>query len=249
MIPSSIFIPLVVVLFLFLLFYGRKGRNPEESESTDYDPILPATVQNPFVLPGAEEDAEPHFAFIDVQTNGLIGIDGSVPDILQIAWIITDKEMNAIKVANHYITPSTLGPPSARAVHHITPEFIRKYGEDENDVMQLFVRECAKVPHWVMHNAGFDTQVILHSCSRNDIDPMLSHIILHCTMTYYQRMGISDEAYESLIDMASQMIGYAPEKLARMDNVAWRNVCLTRVVYRQLTMRHGIDRGFSTEAL
>lgn len=77
------------------------------------------------------------------------------PHIVQIAWMIGDKE------ETHIICPDGWEiPEDAIAVHGITTEYAKEHGEPFRDVIERFIQDCAKAGLICGHNIHFDTSVI-----------------------------------------------------------------------------------------
>lgn len=221
---------LCVVSALCFLLLNQKQRDTDSIEQERSDT---RALEHPFLLPSADEGAVPHFAFIDVQTNGLHCIDGTPPDLLQICWIVTDKEYRVILTRTRYILQKDLGPSTAQKVHKITKDKLIQEGESERRVLEDFIKECGEVPHWVFHHAAFDLSVLEHAWAKQQ-ESLSVGAHIHCTMMYRSLQTKQSEKYPSLLELSSDLLGYSSEKIERMDIVAWRNACLTRLVYKRL---------------
>lgn len=95
-----------------------------------------------------------NFMVLDTETADLNG------DIVQLAYIIVDKNMNIIKKVSKYIKdriPSNDTIP----IHHITIDKLRNEGKDFYEVMNEFINDLTNINYIVGHNIGYDIRVIL----------------------------------------------------------------------------------------
>lgn len=77
------------------------------------------------------------------------------PHIVQIAWT------NQFKREQHVIYPDGWEiPEESVAVHGITTEFAREYGEPFAVVIDKFVEDCLETPLICAHNIHFDTSIV-----------------------------------------------------------------------------------------
>jgi UvrD-like helicase C-terminal domain/AAA domain/Exonuclease/PD-(D/E)XK nuclease superfamily len=110
---------------------------------------------------------------LDVETNCERG------EIIQISYIMMDKNYNLIKTVNKYIKDRLVSINSLR-VNRITNDRLKQYGESFSDVMNLFIMDLATCNLIIGHNIGSDCRVINKNYS--------SHIDLfekkekYCTM-------------------------------------------------------------------
>ena len=115
-------------------------------------------------------DNNDNFIVLDTETAELNG------DIIQLAYIIVDKDMNIIKKVSKYIKdriPSNETIP----IHHITIDKLRNEGKDFYEVMNEFINDLKNVNYIVGHNIGYDIRVILSNLRKFELKIITNGII------------------------------------------------------------------------
>ncbi len=83
------------------------------------------------------------------------------PRLVQLAWIIADKEGNVLKKKSVIIKPDGFSiPADAVAVHGITTERAQREGLPLKDVLEEFATDLSLAEHVVGHNIDFDQHVV-----------------------------------------------------------------------------------------
>jgi DNA polymerase III epsilon subunit-like protein len=135
------------------------------------------------------------YLFFDTETNGLphdwqapITESDNWPRILQIAWILTDAEGNAMESSQHLIAPEGPGfrlDAGAAAVHGLTLERLGNEGRWIKDVLADFGRALEKARVIVAHNLSFDQRIVGAELLRLGMEAelgMLQQKVGVCTM-------------------------------------------------------------------
>lgn len=127
-----------------------------------------------------EENEKPYYLFFDTETAGLppkgkYDVPVTNPDfwprLVQIAWILTDKEGNVLNRKSKIIYPNGFSiPASATAIHHITTEHAMQVGEPLRDVLGEFMRDLLKAEKIVCHNVEFDQHIVGAELYSMDMD-------------------------------------------------------------------------------
>ena len=127
-----------------------------------------------------EENEKPYYLFFDTETAGLPpkGMDDVLvtnpdfwPRLVQIAWILTDKEGNVLNRKSKIIYPNGFSiPASATAIHHITTEHAMQVGEPLRDVLGEFMKDLLQAEKVVGHNVKFDQHIVGAELYSMDMD-------------------------------------------------------------------------------
>jgi DNA polymerase III epsilon subunit-like protein len=100
---------------------------------------------------------------LDTETTELYG------DIMQLAYIVVDKNYNLIKTVNKFIK-NRVSQPEALAIHHITIEQTRKNGLEFYDVMKDFINDLLLCDIVVGHNVAYDIKCIIDNLRKFEIN-------------------------------------------------------------------------------
>jgi DNA polymerase III epsilon subunit-like protein len=108
------------------------------------------------------EREDQNFMILDTETADLNG------DIIQLAYIIVNKEMNIIKTVNKYIKDRI---PTVQTIdiHKITVDKLKKNGEDFYSVMTEFIKDLENVNYIVGHNVGYDLRAIINNLRKFEL--------------------------------------------------------------------------------
>ena len=106
--------------------------------------------------------------FFDTETTGKpLNYKASVTDLynwprlVQLAWIMADKEGNVLKKKSVIIKPEGFSiPADSVAVHGITTERALREGLSLNDVLEEFATDLSLAEHIVGHNIDFDQHIV-----------------------------------------------------------------------------------------
>ena len=129
--------------------------------------------------------------FFDTETTGVpklykapITNSSNWPRLVQLAWIMADKNGNVLKKKSVIIKPSGFTIPSdAAAVHGITTERAQREGQPLDTVMEEFMNDMQLAASVVGHNIDFDMHIIGAELYRLDMDyDLLMDKPCTCTM-------------------------------------------------------------------
>lgn len=132
--------------------------------------------------------------FFDTETTGLPKrwntpasvAPSNYPDIVSIAWILTDRMGTVISKAYHLVRPiDWVISPEVTAIHKISHAMAETYGLPLDDVMRRFMFDVERADMLVAHNIQFDQNVINNALRwRLNQTRMLEHTgkRLFCTM-------------------------------------------------------------------
>jgi DNA polymerase III epsilon subunit-like protein len=105
------------------------------------------------------------------------------PRIVQIAWIVFDKELKVISQQSQIVKQTKKIPQEAIRIHGITDEIAKNRGVEINTVLRDFLSDAKSCDVLVAHNIGFDLPVLKSELYRNDIDVgVIKHKRNLCTM-------------------------------------------------------------------
>ena len=83
------------------------------------------------------------------------------PHLVQLSWIITDKDCNIISQNDYIIQPRGFAiPQKASNIHGITTEIAKEKGFPIKEVLEKFIKDFNAANTIVGHNVGFDKRVI-----------------------------------------------------------------------------------------
>jgi DNA polymerase III epsilon subunit-like protein len=97
----------------------------------------------------------PYYMIFDCETTGKPG-SGVVVRIVQLAWVILDKDFRLVKKEKFYLNPGKPIPPEAILIHHITDEIVGKYAKPHAEVLEKFYSDLESVSWIIAHNFEFD---------------------------------------------------------------------------------------------
>ena len=133
--------------------------------------------------------------FLDIETSGLPikksydkyysykDLDKyNMSRIVQISWIICEKNGNRIVERNFIVKPDGFNiPKDASEIHGITTEYALKNGIDITNVFDIFIRNDIKnITHVVAHNILFDSHILLSEMFRYGYQTIIDNIIKKC---------------------------------------------------------------------
>ena len=105
------------------------------------------------------------------------------PRLVQIAWLITDKEGNELKSNEYIIKPDGFSiPVEASKIHGITHNYAEENGHDLKLVLKEFISDISDSSTLVAHNIKFDEKIIGAELLRVELDSELAAKPRKCTM-------------------------------------------------------------------
>jgi DNA polymerase III epsilon subunit-like protein len=106
--------------------------------------------------------------------------------IVQISWIIADKDLNIVSKETHYIKPDNfIIPEQTIAIHGITNEKAHELGKPIYEVLNTLVENLHLIKTAVAHNVHFDVNILRAECYRygfGDIGEIIGKAKRYCTM-------------------------------------------------------------------
>jgi len=106
------------------------------------------------------------------------------PHVLQVAWIIFDRNGEELKKEDHYlkIGDFTISEASKK-IHHITENFLKREGKDRKQVFNILAKDIAQYkPLIIAHFAELDYCMIEAECHRLAIPSPVNGSPLFCTL-------------------------------------------------------------------
>lgn len=130
------------------------------------------------------------FLFFDTETTGLprdwnapVEKLDNWPRLVQLAWLLYDREGNRLDGGEHIIKPEGFVIPVASSdVHGITTERALAEGEDLQRILEEFAGKISETDFLVAHNMNFDEKIMGSEFLRNGIDSRLFEKERICTM-------------------------------------------------------------------
>jgi len=103
-----------------------------------------------------------NFMVLDTETTDFNG------DVIQLSYIIVDKNYKIIKTINKYIK-DRIPTKDTTIIHGITVEKLRNEGIDFYDVIKEFISDLNMVDYIVGHNIAYDFRIINNNLRKFDI--------------------------------------------------------------------------------
>ncbi len=130
------------------------------------------------------------YLFFDTETTGLprnykapVTDLNNWPRMIQIAWILCDKDGNRIESDDYIIRPENFEiPGNASRVHGITTERAINEGEDLEGVLIKFNDLVERSDYIVAHNISFDEKIVGAELLRKGIRSSFNKKRKLCTM-------------------------------------------------------------------
>ncbi|MEO5909881.1 MAG: 3'-5' exonuclease [Pelobium sp.] len=131
------------------------------------------------------------FLVIDTETSGLpkkwdvaYDIENNWPHILQVAWVVFDKNGKEIKSANYYLKNNGFKINKyAFNIHKITTEFLDLNGEDRKKILTKLAYDLQKYqPLIIGHFVELDLHMMNVEFHRFKIENSLNELPHFCTM-------------------------------------------------------------------
>lgn len=132
-----------------------------------------------------------YLLFIDTEASGLpvnwtlpYSAGENWPHIVQIAWLIYDKQRNLVKQENHYVRADGINiTQSAIDTHGITPDYLAANGEDQSKVMEMLANDLVEYePTVIGHFMQLDYYLMGAAFYRSGVYNPLSRLPVFCTM-------------------------------------------------------------------
>lgn len=141
---------------------GKWGLLPFDKIKTTYDPLYKVRPFN------TQEQKIPYYLFFDTETTGvprnykapITDLD-NWPRLVQLGWILCDKQGNELQTGNDIIKPvGFIIPEAASNVHKITTVIAMLKGQDLRQVLNKFISVSKQAKVLVGHNVSFDINIV-----------------------------------------------------------------------------------------
>lgn len=142
------------------------------------------------------------YIFFDTETNGLpedfkVGAHTypeSWPELVQLAWIVTDDDMNVLSQHSYIIKPDGWRiAKTSSEIHGISQKQATEQGEHLEEVLTLFQEDYVKSELAVSHNLEFDENIMVAAFHRAGMKSPMKKVDRLCTMrTTAQYVGIEN---------------------------------------------------------
>lgn len=153
------------------------------------------------------QEGQPTYLFFDTECNGLpqfydvdVHMTNNWPNVIQLAWIVTDEQGNVLKRKSHIITPNGFEiNDNVANLTGITTTRAMREGIELTTALSDFMSDVNNAQLLIGHNIDFDMKVVGCELYRNDMDyeNLLSKKTL-CTMkrsTYFCAIPSSNSRY------------------------------------------------------
>ena len=130
------------------------------------------------------------YLFFDTETTGLprnwkapVSNLNNWPRMIQIAWILCDKDGNRIESDDYIIRPENFViPKEASRIHGITTERAMDEGVDLEKILKIFNASVERSDYIVAHNIRFDEKILGAELLRKKIQSNFYRKKRLCTM-------------------------------------------------------------------
>ncbi|MCC5930787.1 MAG: 3'-5' exonuclease [Cyclobacteriaceae bacterium] len=168
----------------------------------------------------AEIINEPYYLFFDIETTGL-PVDEKAPlthfnnwpRLVQLAWQLYDSRGNLIKEKESIIKPHLFSiPKEASDVHGINTNYALENGENLENVLLIFEKQCLKSKYLIAHNINFDSKIIASEFLRILLRNPIKKLEFLCTMEsstdFCKIQGKNGYKWPSLLELHKKLFGY-----------------------------------------
>ena len=123
----------------------------------------------------AELYKEPYYLFFDTETTGTILEEENHSRLVQIAWLLCDKNLQIKKKRSYIIKPDGFSIPKESVnIHGITTLKAKRLGENIDVVLKDFIRDYGHCRYVVGHNIAFDIKMLNYELLKNKYDIKLN---------------------------------------------------------------------------
>lgn len=139
-----------------------------------------------------------HILFVDTETSGLPKNwntpNEQWPYIIQVAWVIYNKEGEELKRENHYIwDEKIIIDPGSEKIHGISKDILLHKGEKRVKVLKMLFKDLQHYkPLLVGHLIEFDKQMLSVGFRRAGLKNIIDDFPSYCTMrsnAHYMRLS------------------------------------------------------------
>jgi len=196
----------------FLLFSGKgKASGTKHVYQTTSDKIKEQKIKETLLTTFDIEESKtemPHYLLFDMETTGLprdktasiTKRGNNYPNIVQLAWIVTDMEGKYISQCNYILKQSHPIPERATAIHGITNERAEAEGVSPEVALKEFYEDAKSCKVVVAHNMEFGFPIVETALLKHNLPMVLFDKKLICTMqTAKEKMRLGE--YPELKDL------------------------------------------------
>ncbi len=160
-----------------------------------------------------------YYLFFDTETTGVpINYNRPArdtlnwPRLVQLGWILTDKDGIILNKGNEIVKPNGFEiPTDASMVHGITTEKARQIGKPLEDVIELFLNDVKRAECLVGHNISFDQHVVGAELYRLGVRDVISNrqriCTMQCSTSYCKIPGLKGYKYPKLQELYYKLFG------------------------------------------
>lgn len=139
---------------------------------------------------GMTSNVSPYYLFFDTETTGIpINYNAPTSDslnwprLVQLSWIVTDKDCRVLQQHDHIIYPDGFSIPNdAARIHGITTKIAQAKGVPLQKAIEEFLADFNKVEIIVGHNIAFDKRIVGAELIRLGKKDVMQTKTSRCTM-------------------------------------------------------------------
>lgn len=140
-----------------------------------------------------------YLLFVDTETSGLpkdwhapYDMPGNWPYIVQLAWVVYNRQGQELKRENHFIRPTDYEVSSkSREIHGISDEFLRREGHSRAAVMRTLLDDLQQYrPLVISHFMQLDYHMLSLGFQRAGLPNLLKQLPVFCTMLTTNRFTL-----------------------------------------------------------
>lgn len=184
----------------------------------------------------------PYYLFFDTETTGVpkdynapASNTNNWPRLVQLGWLLTDKEGNELSRGNEIVKPEGFViPPDVVNIHGITTKIAQQNGKPLRTVVELFLRDSKQAKYLVGHNVSFDQKIVGAELYRLGITDVISTKKSICTMkegtSICKIPGHNGYKYPKLQELYIKLFGHSFEKA----HDAMRDIAATKKCFFEM---------------
>jgi DNA polymerase III epsilon subunit-like protein len=147
----------LIILSFIIYFIWVRIKNKQESQTYYKTQEPPKNVS--FNLEFEQSNEKGKYLVFDIETTGLKSYNS---EIVQIAWLILDKNLRQVEYDCYIIKQENEVPEDAFAIHGINMKKSIEEGLDKSIVFEKFLAASNNCSYYVSHNIDFDYNFIMY---------------------------------------------------------------------------------------